>query len=174
MSLAVGLMALAATVYLRQPSIPAPQVAGAAESWNGMCPTTQIVMTGEFVGCAVVAQTEYCPRSFDEAKVLRLHRTRNDFLLYIEIDGGYHGPGTYQLRPWPHSSLGESDGQAKVAVREYVSGAMWQSVTGWLTVDPGQTSGSFSTGLGNGLVSSRSYDSPLAVDLNLAGPWRCV
>lgn len=174
MAASVTLMALAGVLDLRQAPVAAPQPAGPAVSWNGTCPTTQLVMTGAFVGCSVIQQVEYCPRTFEQAKVLRLHGAQNDFLLYIEIYGAYHGPGTYQLKPWPHPGLGEDDGVAKVAVREYDSGQYWQSVSGWLTVEPGEMNGSLSTGLGKDPVLPQGYDSPMQIDLNLAGRWSCA
>lgn len=174
MAASVTLMALAGMIDLREEPVFPSEPAGPAVSWNGTCPTTQLVMTGAYVGCTVIKQVEYCPRSFEQAKVIRLRGVQADFLLYIEIYGPYHGVGTYQLRPWPHPGLGENDGVAKVAVREYDSGQYWQSVSGWLTVDAGERSGALSTGLGKDPVLPHGHDSAMEIDLNLAGRWSCV
>lgn len=174
MTLSVALMTAAGVVYLRGEREPSLQSNRGAPSWNGTCPTTQLVMTGAFVGCDVITQTESCPRTFDQPKVLRMRGTQHDFLLYIELIGSYHGPGTYQLKPWPHPGLGENDGVPKVAVREYDSGQFWQSVSGWLRIDPGIAGGSLSAGFGKDPVLAQGEGSPVQIDLNVAGPWRCV
>ena len=96
-----------------------------------------------------------------------LHGTRDDFLLYIEVNGAYHGPGSYALAPWPHASLGVPDGVAKVAIREYVSGRLWESSAGSVTIDQSEEYGHVYAGLG------ASTYSPVDVELNIAGWWSC-
>ena len=63
---------------------------------------------------------------------LLLTGRHNSFLLYIEIEGSYAGPGVYELSPWVHG-LGEKDAP-KAAIREYTTWAFWQSVAGVLGV----------------------------------------
>lgn len=176
MTCSAALIALAGIVYLRGPQLtaanPAPSHSAAPANLN--CRPGQFELTGTFVECAAIAGSEYCPASFDQLKVIRLHGPLNDFLLYIEIDGGDHGPGMYQLRPWPHPGLSENDRIAKVAVREHDSGRLFESVAGWLTVDGPGNRGSLSAGLVENPVFARGAAGPVKLDLNLAGVWSCA
>lgn len=92
---------------------------------------------------------------------------QHDFLVYIEMDGAYHGPGSYALVPWHGAALDARDGVAKVAVREYVSGTLWESSAGSLTVDDQGSGGWLYAGFG------ASQDSPVQVELNVVGWWSC-
>ncbi|MFI5111019.1 MAG: hypothetical protein ACHP78_19525, partial [Terriglobales bacterium] len=109
-----------------------------------------------------------CPTgSFDQPRVVLLHGTKDDFLLYIEVNGAYHGPGTYALTPWPHANLGVADGVAKVALREHTTGALWESSAGSLMIGQSEEFGWVYAGLG------ASENSPVDVALNIAGWWSC-
>jgi len=46
--------------------------------------------------------------------VQRMRNGDSQFLLYVEVDGGYHGPGEYPLAAWPHPTLGARDGAANL------------------------------------------------------------
>lgn len=177
MSGSAVLMVLAGLVYLggglgtlhfaRAAATPT----AAASPWNGTCPPTELKVTGAYMECAAMDHGMFCPSSFDQVKSIRLHGTKHDFIIYVEIYGGYHGPGTYQLRPWPHPSLGVKDGAAKVALREWVSGALFESVSGSLVVDDLENSGFVYAGLG---VEPVLEPGTLAkVDVNLSGWWSC-
>ena len=134
---------------------------------NG-CPSTELRLTGVFDECAAIDKGQACPSgSFDQARVVLLHGTRDDFLLYIEINGAYHGPGTYALAPWPHATLGVPDGVAKIAIREYWTGRLWESSAGSVTIDKSEEYGWVYAGLG------ASTYSPVDVELNIAGWWSC-
>ena len=177
MSGSAVLMLVAGLVYLRADLIP-PRLAGAAATpsfaaspWNGTCPPTELKVTGAFMECASIGQRMFCPASFDQVKTVRLHGQSNDFILYVEIYGAYHGPGTYQLRPWPHPGLGVDDGVAKVALREWYSGDFFQSVSGSLVVDDLENSGFVHAGLGAEPVLDDA--TPAKVDVNLSGWWSC-
>ena len=147
---------------------PSPSVVSTATPWNGSCASTEMKFTGIFNECATVDKGMSCPSgSFSQARVFRMHGTKDDFIVYIEVNGNYHGPGTYVLGPWPHDSLGIPDGVAKVAVREYVTGRLWESSAGSLTIDNLENGGFVYAGLG------RSANSPIVVELNLAGWWNC-
>lgn len=61
--------------------------------------------------------------------VLRLSGGDPGAWLYIEINGAYAGPGSYDLPPWP-GPLGSSDGEPKVAIQQDGTGAVWQYVNG--------------------------------------------
>jgi hypothetical protein len=132
------------------------------------CPPTELKLTGVFDECASIDKGQSCPSgSFDRARVVLLHGTKDDFLLYVEVNGAYNGPGTYALAPWPHASLGVPDGVAKVALREYTTGALWESSAGSVMIGPSEESGWVYAGLG------ASPSSPVDVSLNIAGWWSC-
>ncbi len=165
---------------------PSPQSLSTA--WNGVCPPTELKLTGVFEECAAIDKGQSCPAgSFDQARVILLHGTVHDFLLYIEVNGAYHGPGIYAFAPWPHSGLGVPDGVAKVAVRAYITGSvptptpsspaigvseeqgrgLWESTAGSVTINKDEESGWVYAGLG------ASSNSPVNVGLNIAGWWSC-
>lgn len=147
-------------------SSPSPK--SVSISSNGVCPPTEVKLTGVFQECASIDKGMSCPPgTFNQARTLRLHGTKDDFILYIEVNGNYHGPGTYALAPWPSATLGVPDGVAKVAVREWVSGRLWESAAGSVTIDKDEESGWVYAGLG------ASTNSPVDVELNIAGWWSC-
>jgi hypothetical protein len=135
------------------------------------CLVQQLEVSLFFTGCAdsVGKNTDLCdassPGVFHGLAYLRdpLHT----YLLYLEVNGGYHGPDLYALLVWPHAGLGARDGVAKVAVREAGSGALWRSTAGWLRVDRDEKSGSVRAGL--------VYDGAETTVLGLKtiGAWRC-
>lgn len=173
---AVALIVLAGVIELRgpQPTRATATPSPGTPSTTLNCRPNDFEVTGAYVECATIAQVDYCAPSFDQAKVIRLHGAKNDFLLYIEINGAYHGPGLYQLRPWPHPSLGQNDRMAKVALREYTSGRFFESSAGWLTVDRSGGAGSVSTGLVENPQFNQAVGQPVKLDLNLAGVWSCA
>ncbi len=147
---------------------PTPSVKSTATPWTGSCASTEMKFTGIFNECATVDKGMNCPSgSFNQARVFRMHGTKDDFIVYIEVNGNYNGAGTYLLEPWPHDSLGVPDGVAKVAVREYLTGRLWESSAGSLTIDNLENGGFVYAGLGP------SANSPVVVELNIAGWWSC-
>lgn len=173
----VALVALAGLVEVRAPLLTAatPHVTPASAPANPGCAPSQLELTGTYTECASIVKAEHCPTSFNETKVIWLHGTKHhDFFLYIEINGGYHGPGMYTLRAWPHADLGQNDGIAKVAIREHASGRFFESAAGFLTVDYGGIDGSLSTGLVENPVSHQGGAVAVKLDLNLAGVWSCA
>lgn len=152
----------------RSSSPSTPLASSLASPSNLSCPATELKLTGVFEECATIDKGQSCSSgSPNPLWVVLLHGTKHDFLLYVEVNGVYHGPGTYALAPWLHDSLGVSDRVAKVAVREYVSGRLWESSAGSLTIDNLGDSGWVYAGLG------ASVNSPVQVELNLAGWWAC-
>lgn len=135
------------------------------------CSVQQLELSLFFTGCAdsLGQDIEFCdaskPGAFEGLAYLR--DRHHAYLLYVAVDGGYHGPATYPLAPWPHAGLSAGDGIAKVALREASSGALWKSAGGWLRVDPGQKSGAVRAGL--------VYDGAEASVLGLKtiGAWSC-
>jgi len=135
---------------------------------NFSCPPTRLKFTGIFNECvAAISMVSCVPNPPNPMWVVLATGTQHKFLLYIQIDGAYHGPGTYSLVPWPNATFGASDGVTKIAVREYTTGALWQSSAGSLTVDDQGNGGWIYAGLG------ASANSPVQVDLNIAGWWTC-
>jgi hypothetical protein len=131
------------------------------------CGSDQLRLTGADQDCIKSFQAMSCPTgSYDQARVVHLHGTTGNYILYVEVRGAYHGPAAYSLAPWPHPSLGVSDGVAKVAVREWTSGAMWQSTSGTLTIARGEETGTVSAVLTGGGGSN-------ADQLHIAGRWMC-
>lgn len=132
------------------------------------CPPTELKLTGVFEECAAIDKGQSCPAgSFDHLRIVLLHGSKHDFLLYIEVNGAYHGPGTYPLTPWPRARLGVPDGVAKVAIREYVTGKLLESTAGSLTIDKSEEDGWLFAGLG------ASANSPVDVELSISGWWSC-
>ncbi|MGH7765394.1 MAG: hypothetical protein ACREOM_13365 [Candidatus Dormibacteraceae bacterium] len=172
---AIFAISAVSVVYVVSRGMSSPSVGLPASSPGGTpttgaiaCPPTELKLTGVFNECASVDQGQSCPAgSFNQARVVLLNGAQHKFLLYLEVNGGYHGPGTYPLSPWPHASLGVADGVAKVAIREVATGALWESSAGSLDIEGTEQFGWVYAGLG------ASPSSPVDVSLNLAGWWSC-
>ncbi len=176
--LAAIVIAVTAVVYLgpgqalRARASPTPlghvhtQTPAAAPS---PCPPTSLAISGAVNDCAVASGSFFCPPDLTSSpsRVERLSGRKFDFLLYIGLGGAYHGPGAYALTPWPGGTLDALDGVVKVALREYVSGTLWESAAGSVTFDPDGKSGSVFAGL----VGPSAPAAGVAV--TVAGQWRC-
>jgi hypothetical protein len=177
--LAIAAMVVASLVYLGASKTSIPTAARPSSTPSGFatpvpspanlsCSPTELKLTGIYNECATVDKGQSCSASSpDPLWFVLLRGTKHQFLLYVELYGIYRGSGTYALTPWPHSTFGVADGVPKVAVREYVTGALWQSSAGSLTVDSSENGGWVYAGLG------ASSNSPVQVDLNIAGWWSC-
>lgn len=151
------------------PVTPHPSPTAAPIRADVTCQPTELKLTGAFNECASINHGQSCPSGpFDQPRVILLIGTKDKFLLYVEVNGGYHGPGTYALAPWPHATLGVADGVAKVAIREYTTGALWESSAGSVTIESSEEFGYVYAGLG------ASSNSPVDVSLNIAGWWSCA
>ena len=132
-----------------------------------------MVLEGAFEDCAVNAAgaQQYCSVAGNSVNaVLTLQGSANKYLLYIDMDGAYRGQGDYHLQPWS-SGLGANDGKAKVAIREYQTGAFWQSVSGTLHVAAADgRSGSVAANLN--FVGGEP--TPPVVALGILGSWACA
>ena len=129
------------------------------------CPPTELKITGVFEECAAVDKGQLClPSQPNPLWVVLLHGTKHDFVLYVEVDGVYHGPGTYVLTPL-------AAGTARVGVRESISGQLWESSAGSVAIidlgNGGGWGGWIYAGLGP------TSNSPVQTELNLAGWWAC-
>jgi hypothetical protein len=103
--------------------------------------------------------------------VIRLHGNTQSYLLYVEVDGGYSGVGPYVLPPWPHPYPDANDGTGKAGIREFVSGALWQSVAGAIIV----TNKDGKSGVINAeLDRIVGVPLPQTTRLHIDGPWSCA
>ena len=131
------------------------------------CFSQAILLTGAINACVGVLEAMGCPRgSFDAARVVHLRGSGADYILYLEVDGGYQGPGTYPLAPWKKDTLLADDNVAKVAVREWDTGTLWESYSGLLTIDSSEESGRVEADL-------RLPDKTSSPILHIQGTWTC-
>jgi hypothetical protein len=94
------------------------------------CSSNQLIITGAIHDCVREFSALSCPSgSFDQARVAQLHGNTGLYILYVEVNGSYHGPGTYTLAPWPHEMLGVGDCVPKVGLRKWVGGELWYSTS---------------------------------------------
>jgi hypothetical protein len=90
-----------------------------------------------------------------------LQGASHQYRLYINLLSGYHGAGDYVVN---------SPAGAFVYVRDYATGALWQSVGGLLAISGGdQPSGTLDTDLG--FVGESG---PRSMPLTVTGTWRCA
>jgi len=88
------------------------------------CSPTEFELSGALNDCAKVSRYESlrCQASPHVlGGQLLLAGRHNSFLLYLEVQGTYGGPGIYDLSPWVHE-LGEND-VPKAAIRDDTTGA---------------------------------------------------
>ena len=130
-----------------------------------------LTFSGTLNDCAIpLSRTGACSASGNTLQaVVHLQGDRRDYLLYIALVGSYHGPTTYPLWPWGKTDLSVPD-VPKVAIREYDTGAIWDSSDGSITIGADGRSGTVNARLGyiGGLPTA-----PLGV-LTLSGGWACV
>jgi hypothetical protein len=171
----IGAVMLIATGGIRR--ISPPPIASAAASPSPtvpVCTEPHIKLTGAFDDPCVTADatSQACSPADGTSldMLITLKGSSHRYLLYIAIDGIYHGPGTYKLAPWLQPSLGVRDDTTKVAFREYATGAFWQSVSGTLTVigNDGRLGTMNAT-----LTFVGGEPTPPTVLLNAAGSWSC-
>jgi hypothetical protein len=130
------------------------------------CTADQLELVGVFNDCgAPVVNTSACEvRGNALDVVVQLHGvgggTPHDYLLYLHIGSGYHGPDTY------------ANSNVSAMVREYVTGALWQSLPGVVLRVSGADGRSGTVKAALSYVGGES--TPPAVGLNISGPWRCV
>jgi hypothetical protein len=137
-----------------------------------VCAPNQLGLTGVVSECATASpdKTSTCSvRGHVPDALLRLAGSNQAFLLYIEVKGTYTGPGLYYLPKWQFG-LGTND-VPKVAVRQYTTGAFWQSVAGVLSVTgsngrSGTVSAILQVSNGTAVVSGPT--------LSVNGPWNCA
>ena len=166
MGAAAAMLVVAGTAFVTAGLVSHPSSRPIVTKTAIGCLEPAIVLTGAISGCAGVVEGLSCPSGpFEAARVVHLRSSSADFILYLEVDGGYHGPGTYDLAPWPHDSLGTGDDVAKVAIREWISGRLWESVGGSMTIDNSERDGTVDADL---RVDSRSD-----ALLHIHGPWTC-
>ena len=125
------------------------------------CLSSEMKLVGSFNDCASIdsasSNCKVSPPAFNT--LFKLLGPSQDFLLYLIVPDGYSGAGEYRL----------DTGAAEVDVREFATGALWQSVAGILTVTgsdgrSGTVSATLEIPLGNNVP---------AASLTVNGPWRC-
>lgn len=154
------------------------------------CATNELELVGAFNECvaSVPYAAEPCSVSGHVLEVtLRLGGGSFSAFLYMEIDGGYSGPGTYDLPAWPHP-LGTAKDPPKVAVQQdgtgeysglihgvtveqYGSDLLWQSVAGGLVVTG--VDGRSGTVTAILELSSGHNATMLGAELTVSGAWSC-
>jgi hypothetical protein len=103
--------------------------------------------------------TSYCSVSGSTlSDVLHLHGKTHDYLLYLSLIG-YHGSGVTYVG-------------VTVAVREYVTGALWHSMPGGIIRVTGVDGRSGSVKAALAYVGGEP--TPPTVGLNVSGTWRCA
>jgi hypothetical protein len=145
------------------------------------CRPAELHLTGAFSGCAFDSGPEtgfgvhpppLCvpPRPGPDFSVfMHLQDATRDYLLYLQVIGRYHGPGRYQLAAWPKPTRGDNDQAARVAVREFKTGQLWESTAGIIRVDRGAGAGTVQATL----QPLASTSGGAARELRISGPWRC-
>jgi hypothetical protein len=172
----MGVSWLATGGISRLLTLPKPTAKPFVESLPSLvsqgCSPAEFELSGAFNDCANVSRYESI-RCQVSSRVLGgqllLTGRHNSFLLYIEVHGSYGGPGVYDLSPWVHG-LGEND-VPKAAVREYTTGALWQSVAGVL----GVTSADGQSGFINAELTyvGGAGPTPPRSQLSILGDWTC-
>jgi hypothetical protein len=126
------------------------------------CATYQLKLVGVFNDCAASAANgtaSYCSVSGSTLRdVLHLQGKTHGYLLYLTIVS-YHGSGVTYV-------------DASVLVREYVTGALWQSMTGGIITVTGVDGRSGSVKADLAYVGGEP--TPPTVGLNVSGGWRCA
>ena len=155
------------------PPTPDPSARLSTAKIPPFCAAHQIELVGARNDCATrapsAAACSVVGRVLDA--VIRLNGNSQSYLLYVEVDGGYSGIGPYILPPWPHPYPDANDGTGKAGIREFVSGALWQSVAGAIIV----TNKDGKSGVINAELD-RIVGVPLppTTRLHIDGPWSCA
>lgn len=129
------------------------------------CMSSEIELVGAFNACALIDRTSYTvcavsPHAFNT--IFKLLGGSHDFLLYLKIPNRYPEPGDYSL----------TTGGAEVDVREYATGAFWQSVSGVLTTTSSDgRSGTVSAILEASAGNNSVVPGPM---LSVDGAWSCL
>jgi hypothetical protein len=126
------------------------------------CSTVQLELVGVFNDCAVSAASgtaSYCSVSGSTLRdVVHVQGKTHGYLLYLTVDR-YHGPGVTYVG-------------AGVLVRENVTGALWQSITGGIVRVIGADGRSGSVKAELAYVGGDA--TPPTIGLNISGAWRCI
>jgi hypothetical protein len=154
------------------------------------CAANELELVGAFGECVapLASPLAVCSASGHILEaVLLLGHGNSDALLYIEIDGPFHGAGTYDLGPWTHP-LGTNNDPPKIAlqqdgtsellqrvngvpVEQYGTDTFWQSVGGAVTV----TGSDGRAGTVSAVLEMSAGHNATApgTTLTVSGAWRC-
>jgi hypothetical protein len=153
------------------------------------CAANALEIFGAFSECVtpLASPLTTCSISGHILEVVLLLGGNPDAYLYIEIDGPFHGAGTYGLGPWAHP-LGTDNDPPKIAlaqdgtsevleqvngvpVEQYGTDTLWQSVGGAVTV----TGSDGRTGTLSAILemSTGRIATVPGTTLSVSGAWRC-
>jgi hypothetical protein len=128
------------------------------------CLSSEIELVGALNACTSIDRTSYTtcavsPHAFNTT--FKLLGGSQDFLLYLNIPNTYPAPGDYLL----------TNGGTEVDVREYATGAFWQSVSGVLTT----TSSDGRSGTVSAILEASAGNNSVVPGptLRVDGPWSC-
>jgi hypothetical protein len=154
------------------------------------CLSSDLELAGAFNACATTIPdaSSTCSVSGHTLEAsLRISSGSSGMWLFIDVNGAYTGPATYDLAPWPQP-LGATDDDPKVAIQEqgtdaftqlvngvpvqqYGTATFWQSVAGILTVTSRDgRSGTLSAILE---MSGPGNTTVLGSTLSVSGSWSC-
>jgi len=143
-----------------------PRALAVASPTDLSCPPTELKLTGVFEECASVGQGQTCSTSpASPLWVVLMHGSKHDFLLYVEGNSAYKGPGNYLL------TTAQPEGSVTVEIREYISGRLWVSSAGSVDIIDLGSGGGWGGWIYAGLGPTKN--SPVQTALNLAGWWSC-
>jgi hypothetical protein len=173
-AVALGVVALVVTGGISRivsPPTPHQSAPMSTAKFPPFCGAHAIELVGARDDCATRDPTEAAcsvSRGVLDA-VIRLRGNERSYLLYVEVDGGYSGTGPYLLPPWQHPYPDANDGNGKAGIREYVTGALWQSVAGVIIV----TNKDGKSGVINADLDPVGGPAPPITRLHIEGPWNC-
>jgi hypothetical protein len=129
-----------------------------------VCKSDQLQLYGAFNECVAIDRfsSSFCqvPTELPVDAVFTLHGATRDYLMYFHIPT-YVGAGDFGL----------NNGAAEVDIREYLTGAFWQSITGVLTVTGND--GRSGTVYANLTYAVGGPIAPPVLPLRVQGLWSC-
>ena len=165
------LFATGGIARILSPSMPRPSAPLSTAKFPPFCGAQAIELVGARDDCAT---RDPAGAACSVAKgvldaVIRIRGNTRSYLLYVEVDGGYSGTGPYLLPPWQHPYPDANDGNGKAGIREYGTGALWQSVAGVIIV----TNRDGKSGVINAELDPVGGPAPPITRLHIEGPWTC-
>lgn len=131
-----------------------------------ICSQLDVMMSGAVDDCgSTVAVNNSCSVTASRLDaVVYLTGISRSYELDLELDGSYNGPDTYNLSPL---ALSRPD-LPKAGIRDFRTGAVYESISGEVTVDDEGRQGSVVADLTIG-----GKPAPSQAVLHIEGPWGC-